>query len=266
MPHHLIDMLEPDGGYSAARFRADALAAVAEILARGRLPLLVGGTMLYFRALAPGHRRAAAPQTRDARRDRPRGGARGLAGAARRAPAWIRSGRAASSPRRPAHPARARGLPRDGTGRCRSCAPRAAARCPVRALPAARSMPARPRRRCTAHRRALRAMLAAGLVEELRALRARRRLAATLPCMRSRRLPAGVGLARGPLPAGERECARHRGHPPARQAPAHLAARDGRARALRLPARGRGAGGGGARRALPQRSEWYLKLSLSFAR
>jgi tRNA dimethylallyltransferase len=50
-PHRLIDILDPAEAYSAARFRADALAAMAEITAAGRVPLLVGGTMLYFRAL-----------------------------------------------------------------------------------------------------------------------------------------------------------------------------------------------------------------------
>ena len=50
-PHRLIDILDPAEPYSAARFRADALAAMAEITASGRVPLLVGGTMLYFRAL-----------------------------------------------------------------------------------------------------------------------------------------------------------------------------------------------------------------------
>ena len=54
VPHHLIDLLEPTETYSAGRFRADAIAAVQDILARGRVPLLVGGTMLYYRALAQG--------------------------------------------------------------------------------------------------------------------------------------------------------------------------------------------------------------------
>jgi tRNA dimethylallyltransferase len=53
-PHQLIDVIAPTEAYSAARFRADALAAMAEISARGRLPLLVGGTMLYFKALLEG--------------------------------------------------------------------------------------------------------------------------------------------------------------------------------------------------------------------
>ena len=52
--HHLIDIVDPTEPYSAARFRADALRAIGEIAARGRLPLLVGGTMLYFKALLEG--------------------------------------------------------------------------------------------------------------------------------------------------------------------------------------------------------------------
>ncbi|CAN5445536.1 tRNA (adenosine(37)-N6)-dimethylallyltransferase MiaA [soil metagenome] len=51
VPHHLIDLCEPTEAYSAARFVADAGAAIDAILARERLPLLVGGTMLYYRSL-----------------------------------------------------------------------------------------------------------------------------------------------------------------------------------------------------------------------
>ncbi len=54
IPHHLVDLIEPTNAYSAGRFRNDAITAVEEILARGKLPLLVGGTMLYYRALAQG--------------------------------------------------------------------------------------------------------------------------------------------------------------------------------------------------------------------
>jgi tRNA dimethylallyltransferase len=54
VPHHLVDVIDPTDAYSAARFRRDALAAVAAIRRRGRLPLLVGGTMLYFKALTEG--------------------------------------------------------------------------------------------------------------------------------------------------------------------------------------------------------------------
>ena len=53
-PHRLIDFLDPAESYSAARFRADALCEIRSILAAGRVPLLVGGTMLYFRALQYG--------------------------------------------------------------------------------------------------------------------------------------------------------------------------------------------------------------------
>ncbi len=53
-PHRLIDLISPEEAYSAARFRTDALAAMAEITAQGKVPLLVGGTMLYFRALLQG--------------------------------------------------------------------------------------------------------------------------------------------------------------------------------------------------------------------
>ena len=53
-PHRLIDLISPEESYSAARFCADALAAMVEITAVGKVPLLVGGTMLYFRALLHG--------------------------------------------------------------------------------------------------------------------------------------------------------------------------------------------------------------------
>lgn len=53
-PHRLIDILDPAESYSAARFRSDALREMEAIRASGRIPLLVGGTMLYFRALAAG--------------------------------------------------------------------------------------------------------------------------------------------------------------------------------------------------------------------
>jgi tRNA dimethylallyltransferase len=54
VPHHLIDIRDPQDPYSAAQFVADARAAIDAIAARGKLPLLVGGTMLYFKALIDG--------------------------------------------------------------------------------------------------------------------------------------------------------------------------------------------------------------------
>jgi tRNA dimethylallyltransferase len=52
--HHLIDLIDPTESYSAGRFREDAIRVIGEIFVRGRIPLLVGGTMLYYRALAHG--------------------------------------------------------------------------------------------------------------------------------------------------------------------------------------------------------------------
>lgn len=54
VPHHLVDILDPAETYSAARFALDAQRLIGEIQGRGRVPLLVGGTMLYFRALTRG--------------------------------------------------------------------------------------------------------------------------------------------------------------------------------------------------------------------
>jgi len=54
VPHHLVDLIDPSESYSAARFARDALAAVAAIRARNRVPILCGGTMLYFKALSEG--------------------------------------------------------------------------------------------------------------------------------------------------------------------------------------------------------------------
>lgn len=53
-PHHLIDIIPPTEAYSAANFRTEALRLMADITARGKVPLLVGGTMLYFKALQGG--------------------------------------------------------------------------------------------------------------------------------------------------------------------------------------------------------------------
>lgn len=67
-PHHLIDLISPEEAYSAARFCADATAVMDEITARGNIPLLAGGTMLYFKALLEGlaDLPQACPETRAA--------------------------------------------------------------------------------------------------------------------------------------------------------------------------------------------------------
>ena len=54
VPHHLIDTLDPTASYSVMQFRDDAIRIAGEIIARGKLPLLVGGTMLYFKGLRDG--------------------------------------------------------------------------------------------------------------------------------------------------------------------------------------------------------------------
>lgn len=54
VPHHLVDIVDPTEAYSAARFVADARRAIDAIRARGRLPIVAGGTMLYFKALTEG--------------------------------------------------------------------------------------------------------------------------------------------------------------------------------------------------------------------
>ena len=54
VPHRLIDIRDPAESYSVAEFREDALREMEEIASRGRIPLLVGGTMLYFKALRDG--------------------------------------------------------------------------------------------------------------------------------------------------------------------------------------------------------------------
>ena len=67
-PHRLIDLVDPAEPYSAASFRQDALQAMAEITAAGKVPLLVGGTMMYFKFLRDGA--ADLPQADDAVRER----------------------------------------------------------------------------------------------------------------------------------------------------------------------------------------------------
>jgi len=54
VPHHLIDILDPDQSYSAGRWREDAIKTILDVFARRKTPLLVGGTMLYYRALVAG--------------------------------------------------------------------------------------------------------------------------------------------------------------------------------------------------------------------
>ena len=111
VPHHLIDIRDPSESYNAAAFVADATRLIAEVRARGRLPLLVGGTMLYFAVTHRRHRRDAGRRACHAGASRCR---RRGAGLARDARETCRSRRCHRRPvvaeRQPAHPACARGM------------------------------------------------------------------------------------------------------------------------------------------------------------
>ena len=186
VPHHLIDILEPTQAYSAARFVADAQRLIAEIGARGRLPLLVGGTMLYFKALFDGldAMPAADPEVRaelDARaaqvgwpalhaelaRVDPTTAARLAPGDSQRIQRALEVWRLTGQPLSSFH--------RSGA----SSAEQPAARPPLISL--------EPRERAWLHQRIdtrFAEMLSAGLIDEVRGLRARGDLHAELPAMR----------------------------------------------------------------------------------
>jgi tRNA dimethylallyltransferase len=183
VPHHLIDLLEPTQIYSAGRFRDDAIAAVQSILARRRVALLVGGTMLYFRALAQGIDAlpvadAALRAAIDAEA-RQRGWPALHAELARLDPETARRLDPSDAQRiqRALEVCRASGRPLSSL----HTAPRAAL--PFRLATVALVPEDRARLHARIAERFER-MLQTGLVEELRALRARYALDATLPSMR----------------------------------------------------------------------------------
>jgi tRNA dimethylallyltransferase len=184
IPHHLVDLIEPTDAYSAARFRTDALAAVAAIRARGRLPLLVGGTMLYFKALHEGL--SALPPADPALR------------AALDARAAAEGWPALHAELAQVDPVTAARLaPQDAQRIQRALEVHALTGTPLSALQGARATddalgahlafallpPDRAQLHATIAER-FDAMLAAGLVAELAALRARHRLQPELPAMR----------------------------------------------------------------------------------
>jgi tRNA dimethylallyltransferase len=183
-PHHLVDVVDPDQHYSAGRFRDDALALMADITRRGRIPFLVGGTMLYFRALKGGF--ATLPPADPELRAQlvARAAVEGwpalhreLAGLDPRTAARLQPGDAQRI-ERALEVCRLSGRPMSD----------------LLAQPPAPALPYRlaeiallPQDRAWLHERINRrfqAMLAQGLVEELRRLRSRYRLAANLPSMR----------------------------------------------------------------------------------
>ena len=183
LPHHLIDLLDPTAAYSAARFRTDALAAVREIAARGKVPLLVGGTMLYFKALREGlsDLPAADPRLRAAieAEARARGWPALHAELARVDPETAARLQPADAQRiqRALEIWRATGVPMSRLLGGRDGAP------PLRLVPIALV----PGDRAALHRRIearFEKMLADGLVDELVALRQRYALHAGLPSMR----------------------------------------------------------------------------------
>jgi len=183
-PHHLIDLISPEESYSAARFRADALRVMAEITARGRIPLLAGGTMLYFKALREGLSdlpQADAELRRAIDED-----------AQQRGWGALHAELAALDP-----DAAARLKPTDAQRIQRALEVVRLTGAPLAVSLARRSEPAAPYRliqlallpsdRAVLHERIAQrfdAMLAAGLVEEVRGLRRKYRLHANLPAMR----------------------------------------------------------------------------------
>src|SRR5438067_13020418 len=184
VPHHLIDLLDPDRSYSTGRWRVDAIAALREVLSRGKIPPIVGGTMLYYRALVGGL--DALPQA-DPR-------VRAAINAEARERGWA----ALHDELAKVEPSAARRIPvRDAqriqralevwrlTGRpMSSLQGRSSADLPF-TLKAFALVPAD--REALAGRIAARfdAMLAAGLVDEVRRLRSEYRLSASLPSMRA---------------------------------------------------------------------------------
>jgi tRNA dimethylallyltransferase len=184
--HHLVDIVDPTDAYSAAAFVRDATHAIGDIHARGRIPLLVGGTMLYFRALT--HGLSALPAANPAVR------------AALDARAAVEGWPALHGALAGVDPVTARRLdPLDRQRIQRALEVFELTGRPMSALlgePSRSSEPAdrfirialMPGDRAVLHRRIAErfdAMLAAGLVDELRALRRRCALTQGLPSMRA---------------------------------------------------------------------------------
>jgi tRNA dimethylallyltransferase len=181
--HHLVDLIDPDQSYSAARFRADALAAMAGIRSRGRIPLLVGGTMLYFKALREGLSRLPQADARLRQELDDRAAAVGWpalhAELARVDPATAARLKTTDSQRiqRALEVYRISGTPLSALQGARESD----------GAPDLVAIALIPSDRAELHRRIagrFDAMLAAGLIDEVRALRQRYRLTASMPSMR----------------------------------------------------------------------------------
>jgi len=183
-PHHLIDVVSPEERYGAARFRAEAIELMGKIVARGNIPLLAGGTMLYFKALRDGlsDLPAADPELRRALDDE----------AAERGWPALHAELARLDPKAAARlePADAQRIQRaleivrlTGRPLAESYAKKEDDALPCRLLPIALA----PSDRSVLHARIAErfdAMLHGGFVDELRQLRSRYRLDPALPSMR----------------------------------------------------------------------------------
>ena len=185
IPHHLIDVIDPTEAYSAARFAHEALAAIAAIHARGRVPIVTGGTMLYFRALSEGL--SALPPAHP--------GVRAEIDARAEREGWpaLHAELARIDP-----PTAARLQPTDAQRIQRALEVWQVAGMPLSALQGRRMrsavalgptlriavVPSDRKRLHEAIARRFDAMLAAGLVDEVRGLRQRHPLTAELPSMR----------------------------------------------------------------------------------
>ncbi len=181
--HHLIDLRDPADPYTAADFRRDAVAAITAIAARGRLPLVVGGTMMYARTLREGlaDLPSADPQWRAALE----------AEAAQQGWPALHARLQAIDPQTAARlaPADRQRIARALEVHALSGQPLSQLlRAPTPALPGLRTIALMPADRAQLHRRIEQrfdAMLAAGLLDEVLALRARPGLHADLPALRS---------------------------------------------------------------------------------
>ena len=185
IPHHLIDVVEPTEAYSAGRFRDDALRLVAEIHARGRVPVLAGGTMLYFASLTRGLAALPPAQPRLRREIEEEAAQKGWAA--------LHAELATVDPRAAARiePADAQRIQRAlevhrHTGKPLSAFHGESAHdaWPFETL----RLSLEPSERAVLHQRIaqrFREMLDAGLVAELEGLRARHRLDASMPSMRA---------------------------------------------------------------------------------
>jgi len=185
VPHHLIDVVAPTERYSAARFAAEAAELIPAIVARGRVPLLVGGTMLYFKALVEGLSELPSADER----------VRGEIDAEARVRGWqaMHAELATVDPSTAARlkPSDAQRIQRalevyrlTGTPLASLTSRARRTRAPLRFA----SVALVPSDRSALHRRIetrFDAMLAAGLVDELRELRRRYELTPALPSMRA---------------------------------------------------------------------------------